>query len=38
MILGLLAEGHSEAEILAAYPYLEPDDIHQALAYGAWRT
>jgi uncharacterized protein (DUF433 family) len=27
--------GMSEAEILAAYPDLEPDDIHEALAYAA---
>ncbi len=38
MIVGLLAEGHSEQEILAAYPYLEPEDIRQALAYAAWRA
>lgn len=36
-IVGLLAAGHSEQEILAAYPYLEPEDIRQALAYAAWR-
>ena len=38
MIVGLLAEGHDEAEVLAAYPYLEGDDIRQALTYAAWRT
>jgi uncharacterized protein (DUF433 family) len=37
MILGLLASGRSREEILAAYPYLEPEDIDQALAYAAWR-
>jgi len=26
------------AEILALYPYLEPDDIAQALSYAAWRA
>jgi len=36
-IVGLLAEGHSESEVLAAYPYIEPEDIRQALAYAAWR-
>ena len=36
-ILGLLASGHSEKEILAAYPYLEPEDIHASLSYAAWR-
>jgi uncharacterized protein (DUF433 family) len=37
-IVGLVASGHSEAEILAAYPYLEQEDIRQALAYAAWRV
>ncbi|MDP8940195.1 MAG: DUF433 domain-containing protein [Actinomycetota bacterium] len=37
-ILGLLANGRSEEEILAAYPYLEPDDIRAALSYAAWRV
>jgi uncharacterized protein (DUF433 family) len=32
-ILGLLASGHSEARVLEAYPYLEPGDIREALAY-----
>ena len=36
-ILGLLAAGRSRDEILKAYPYLEPDDIDQCLAYAAWR-
>ncbi len=26
-VAGLLATGHSEAEVLALYPYLEVDDI-----------
>ncbi len=37
MILGLLASGRSEGEILKAYPYLEPEDIREALSYAAWR-
>lgn len=37
MILGLLASGHSQAEVLQQYPYLEADDITAALAYAAWR-
>jgi len=37
-IVGLLAAGHDADEVLAAYPYLERDDISQALAYAAWRT
>jgi len=34
-IEGLVAAGHSNHEILAAYPYLEEEDIRQALAYGS---
>ena len=37
-IVGLVAAGHTNAEILAAYPYLEEEDIRQALAYAAWRV
>ncbi len=37
-IVGLLAAEHSTADILKAYPYLEPEDIQQALAYAAWRV
>ena len=37
-IVGLVAAGRSNAEILAAYPYLEEEDIRQALAYAAWRV
>jgi uncharacterized protein (DUF433 family) len=32
-IVGLVASGHAFGEILAAYPYLEEEDISQALAY-----
>jgi uncharacterized protein (DUF433 family) len=38
MILGLLASTRSREEILKSYPYLEADDIDQALAYTAWRV
>jgi uncharacterized protein (DUF433 family) len=37
-IVGLVAAGHSFEEILAAYPYLEEEDIRQSLAYAAWRV
>lgn len=37
-IVGLLAAGRSFEEILAAYPYLERDDIRAALSYAAWRS
>lgn len=36
-VVGLLAAGRSHDEILHAYPYLEQEDISQALAYAAWR-
>jgi uncharacterized protein (DUF433 family) len=36
-VVGLLAAGRSREEILKAYPYLEPEDIDQVLAYAAWR-
>lgn len=36
-ILRLLAAGRSRAEILSAYPYLEPADIDESLTYAAWR-
>jgi uncharacterized protein (DUF433 family) len=35
MIVGLLAAGRTREEILKAYPYLEAEDIDQALAYAA---
>ncbi len=37
-IVGLVASGLSKEEILKLYPYLEPEDIEQALAYAAWRS
>ena len=37
-IVGLMASGHTPEEILKAYPYLESEDIYQALSYAAWRT
>ncbi len=36
LILNLVANGMTTADILAAYPYLEAEDIQQALQYGAW--
>ena len=38
MIVGQIGVGHSIEEILADYPYLEREDIMQALRYAAWRT
>jgi uncharacterized protein (DUF433 family) len=38
MIVGQIAVGHSIEEILADYPYLEREDVTQALHYVAWRA
>jgi uncharacterized protein (DUF433 family) len=38
MVVGQIGAGHSVAEILADYPYLELEDILQALRYAAWRA
>ena len=35
-IVGLVAAGRTKKEIMKLYPYLEPEDIDQALAYAAW--
>ena len=37
-LVGLMASGRTEDEILKAYPYLELEDLRQALAYAAWRA
>jgi len=37
-IVGLVASGHSKEDILRLYPYLEPEDIDEALTYAAWRV
>ena len=34
-LLGLLAAGETRDQILVSYPYLEPEDIDQALQYAA---
>ncbi len=33
-IVGMVADGMSEAEILSAYPDLEQEDVREALRYG----
>ena len=38
MILGMIGSGHSVDELLALYPYLEREDVMQALQYAAWRV
>ena len=37
-IVGLVAAGHDRAAILDLYPYLEAEDVDQALSYAAWRV
>jgi uncharacterized protein (DUF433 family) len=36
LILNLVANGMTIAEVLEAYPYLEPEDVRQVLQYAAW--
>ena len=38
MIVGQIGVGHSVEEILTDFPYLEREDIVQALRYAAWRS
>ena len=38
MIVGQIGAGRSIEDLLAEYPYLERDDILEALRYAAWRT
>ena len=35
-LLGLLASGETRESILESYPYLEPEDIDEALCYAAF--
>jgi len=35
-LLGLLAAGETRESILKSYPYLEPEDIDEALQYAAY--
>jgi uncharacterized protein (DUF433 family) len=36
VVLKMVAAGKSFAEVIAAYPELEPEDIRQSLQYAAW--
>lgn len=38
MIVGQIASGQSIGDLLVDYPYLEHEDINQALRYAAWRA
>ncbi len=37
-LVGLVASGYSASEIIKLYPYLEEEDVKEALAYAAWRA
>jgi uncharacterized protein (DUF433 family) len=36
LVVNLVANGMSPEEIVDAYPYLEAEDVRQALQYAAW--
>jgi uncharacterized protein (DUF433 family) len=38
MIVGQIAAGRGIEQVLADYPYLEREDVLQALRYAAWRA
>ncbi len=38
IIVGQVAHGATQAQILADYPDLEAEDVQQALEYAAWLT
>jgi len=38
MVVGQIGAGRTIDEVLTDYPYLEREDILQALRYAAWRT
>jgi uncharacterized protein (DUF433 family) len=37
-LVGLIGAGHTIEEVLAHYPYVEREDVLQALRYAAWRA
>ncbi len=38
MVVSQIGTGHSVEEVLADFPYLEREDILQAIRYAAWRA
>lgn len=38
MLVGQIGAGHSVDKLLADYPYLQREDVMQALRYAAWRA
>ena len=37
-LVGLMASGKTIDDVLAAYPYIERQDVLEALTYAAWRA
>ncbi|NBB74482.1 MAG: DUF433 domain-containing protein [Bacteroidetes bacterium] len=37
-IVGLIAAGRDVEEVVEAYPYLDAEDVREALTYAAWRS
>lgn len=37
-IVGLIASGKTIDDVVRAYPYLDKEDVLEALAYAAWRS
>jgi uncharacterized protein (DUF433 family) len=37
-IVGFIATGKTVEDVLAEYPYLEREDVLEALSYAAWRA
>ena len=37
-LVGLMASGKTIDDVLAAYPYIEREDVLEALSYAAWRA
>ena len=38
MVVGAIASGYSVEQVLEDHPYLERDDVFEALRYAAWRA
>ena len=38
MVVGQIGAGHTIDDLLADFPYLEREDVLQALRYAAWRA
>ena len=38
MVVGQIGDGQSIEDVLASFPYLEHEDVLQALRYAAWRV